>query len=173
MRVVAGELGGRRLQAPKGKDVRPTSDRAREALFSILGSLDGVSVLDLFCGTGALGIEAISRGARAGVLVDTDTAAASLNVRELGITDRVQVVRRDALAYLKSTEVDFDLILCDPPYTLAARVARDLEQFVPARLREGGRLVTESPARTPMELSLTLDDDRTYGEASLRIWSAP
>ena len=165
MRVVAGELGGRRLQAPKGRDVRPTSDRAREALFSILGDLEGAAVLDLFCGTGALGIEAISRGAGRAVLVDKDTAPASLNVRELGITERVQLVRRDALAYLKSAEEDFDLILCDPPYTLAARVARDLEQFVPARLREGGRLVTESPSRTPMELSLTLDADRTYGEA--------
>jgi 16S rRNA (guanine966-N2)-methyltransferase len=173
MRVVAGELGGRRLTAPSGKDVRPTSDRAREALFSILGDIEGAEVLDLFCGTGALGIEAVSRGARRAVLVDIDTAPASVKAEDLGLTDRVNVIRRDALAYLKSTTEEFDLILCDPPYTLAARVARDLENLVPSRLREGGRLVTESSSRTPMDLRLTLDEDRTYGEASIRIWSAP
>jgi 16S rRNA (guanine966-N2)-methyltransferase len=172
VRVVAGELGGRRLQAPKGKDVRPTSDRAREALFSILGEVDGADVLDLFCGTGALAIEALSRGARRATLVDTEIEAARVNVEGLGISDRVDLIRRDALAHLRSTTEAFDLILCDPPYTLAARVARDLEKLVPSRLREGGRLVTESPSRAPMALGLSLDADRTYGEASIRIWSA-
>lgn len=173
MRVIAGELGGRLLQAPKGRDVRPTSDRAREALFSILGDLEGADVLDLFCGTGALGIEALSRGARRVTLVDVDTEPARVNVDALGIPERVNLIRRDGLAYLKSSAEEFDLILCDPPYTLAARVARDLEMLVPSRLREGGRLVTESPSRAPMHLSLTLEEDRSYGEASIRIWSAP
>ena len=172
MRVVAGELRGRRLKAPRGTAVRPTSDRAREALFSILGDLSGADVLDLFCGTGALGIEALSRGARHVVLVDDDTSPAQANVDALGISQRVDLVRRDAFEYLASAEAQFDLILCDPPYTLAARVAGDLQELVPSRLREGGRLVTESPSRTPMELNLKLDEDRTYGEASLRIWSA-
>ena len=172
MRVVAGELGGRRLQAPKGTGVRPTSDRAREALFSILGDVSGALVLDLFCGTGALGIEAVSRGAERAVLVDTDISAARANVDSLGIPDRAELVCGDASKYLETSLDGFDLVFCDPPYRLAARVARDLEQLVPARLRDGGRLVTESPSRTPMELNLTLDDDRTYGEASIRIWSA-
>ena len=173
MRVVAGEFRGRRLKAPSGAAVRPTSDRAREALFSILGDIAGADVCDLFCGTGALGIEALSRGARHAVMVDDDTSPAQANVDALGISERVDLMRRDAFEYLGTAEATFDLILCDPPYTLAARVARDLEKLVPSRLREGGRLVTESPSRTPMELNLTLDDDRTYGEASLRIWSAP
>ena len=173
MRVVAGEFRGRRLKAPGGTAVRPTSDRAREALFSILGDISGADVCDLFCGTGALGIEALSRGARHVVLVDDDTSPAKANVDALDISGRVDVRRRDALEYLGSEAATFDLILCDPPYTLAARVARDLEKLVPSRLRKGGRLVVESPARTPMELNLTLDDDRTYGEASLRIWSVP
>ena len=173
MRVVAGELRGRRLKAPAGTAVRPTSDRAREALFSILGDVTDAEVCDLFCGTGALGIEALSRGARHVVMVDDDTSPAQANVDALNISERVDLTRRDAFEYLGSATATFDLILCDPPYTLAARVARDLEKLVPARLREGGRLVTESPARTPMELNLTLEDDRTYGEASLRIWSAP
>jgi 16S rRNA (guanine966-N2)-methyltransferase len=172
VRVVSGDLGGRRIQAPKGRDVRPTSDRAREALFSILGDVDGADVLDLFCGTGALAIEALSRGAGRATLVDTEIEPARVNVEGLGISDRVDLIRRDALAYLKSTAEDFDLILCDPPYTLAARVARDLEKLVPSRLREGGRLVTESPSRAPMAIGLSLDHDRTYGEASIRIWSA-
>jgi len=173
MRVIAGELGGRRLKAPGGTAVRPTSDRAREALFSILGDVSGADVCDLFCGTGALGIEALSRGARHVVLVDDNTSPAQANVDALDISDRVQLVRRDAFEFLSSATATFDLILSDPPYTLAARVARDLEKLVPARLREGGRLVTESPSHTPMELNLTLEDDRTYGEASIRIWSAP
>jgi 16S rRNA (guanine966-N2)-methyltransferase len=172
MRVVAGELGGRRLAAPKGSDVRPTSDRAREALFSILGDVSGADVLDLYCGTGALGIEAVSRGARSAALVDTDISPALANTDALGISERVDLVRSDASKYLETTTDRFDLVLCDPPYRLAARVARDLEKLVPARLREGGRLVTESPSRTPMELNLTLEADRTYGEASIRIWSA-
>ena len=172
MRVVAGELRGRRLSAPRGRAVRPTSDRAREALFSILGDVSGFEVCDLFCGTGALGIEAISRGARRAVLVDIDPATARINVEAMGISQQVDLVRRDALSYLKSTSESFDLILCDPPYTLAARVARDLKELVPDRLREGGRVVTESPSRTPMELNLPLLDDRTYGEASIRIWAA-
>jgi 16S rRNA (guanine966-N2)-methyltransferase len=173
VRVVAGEFRGRRLKAPRGAAVRPTSDRAREALFSILGDITGAEVCDLFCGTGALGIEALSRGARHAVLVDDDTSPAQANVDALDISERVDLVRRDAIEYLGSAAGTFDLMLCDPPYTLAARVARDLEKLVPARLRDGGRLVTESSSRTPMELNLTLEDDRTYGEASLRIWSAP
>ena len=173
MRVIAGEFRGRRIKAPAGPAVRPTSDRAREALFSILGDVSGAEVCDLFCGTGALGIEALSRGARHVVMVDDDTSPAQANVDALNISERVNLTRQDAFEYLASATATFDLILCDPPYTLAARVARDLEKLVPARLREGGRLVTESPARTPMELNLTLEDDRTYGEASLRIWSAP
>jgi 16S rRNA (guanine966-N2)-methyltransferase len=173
VRVVAGEFGGRRLKAPGGGAVRPTSDRAREALFSILGDLAGAEVCDLFCGTGALGIEALSRGARHVVMVDDNTSPAQANVDALDISERVDLLRQDVFEYLDEAEATFDLILCDPPYTLAARVARDLEKLVPSRLRGGGRLVTESPSRTPMELNLTLDDDRTYGEASLRIWSAP
>jgi len=171
VRVIAGELGGRRLKAPRGATVRPTSDRAREALFSVLGDISGADVCDLFCGTGALGIEALSRGARHVVLIDDDTSPAQANLDALDISARVDLVRRDALEYLSLTTPTFDLILCDPPYTLAARVAGDLEKLVPARLRDGGRLVTESSSRTPMELNLTLEDDRTYGETSIRIWS--
>ncbi len=138
----------------------------------MLGDVSGLDACDLFCGTGALGIEALSRGARRLVLVDTDTAPAKANVDSLELRDRCELVRRDALAYLGSMDERFDLILCDPPYRLAARVARDLEKLVLPRLREGGRLVVESSSVAPVELGMQLLKDRAYGEASLRIWSA-
>ena len=101
-RIVAGTHGGRRLATPAGRGTRPTSDRVREALFSILGDVEGAAVLDLYCGTGALGIEAVSRGAAGAVLVDTHTALAYRNVSELGLGDRCEVVRSDARAYLRA-----------------------------------------------------------------------
>src|SRR4051794_19500228 len=104
MRVIAGTLRGRRLKAPAGRSTRPTSDRVREALFSMLGEIDGVQVLDLFAGTGALGIEALSRGAAAAVFVERDGAAAAVlreNLGALGIgSERAEVRRTDALAAL-------------------------------------------------------------------------
>src|SRR4051812_7843359 len=102
LRVVAGELGGRRIASPPRRlaAVRPTSDRVREALFSILGNVGGAVVLDLYCGTGALGIEALSRGAARATLVDTHTALAHRNLAELDLEKRCEVVRSDALRYL-------------------------------------------------------------------------
>jgi 16S rRNA (guanine966-N2)-methyltransferase len=172
LRVIAGELGGRRLHAPRGSRIRPTSDRLREALFSILGDVGGEDVLDLFSGTGALGIEALSRGARRAVFVDTEMASTRRNVEGLGLAERAHLVEGDVLAYLRKETADFGLILCDPPYRLAARLARPLEELVRERLRSGGRLVVESPAREPLTLNMELMTDRTYGEASLRIWGA-
>ena len=106
MRVIAGRLGGRRLKAPKGTATRPTSDRVREALFAMLGDVEGASVLDLFAGTGALGIEALSRGAQRAVFIERDPSAArvlSANLDALGIPGEEGEVRRmDAFAGLRS-----------------------------------------------------------------------
>ena len=97
MRVIAGELKGRPLLAPRGWKVRPTSDRVREAIFSALGeAVGGARVLDLYCGTGALAIEALSRGAAEAVLVDRDTRPALGNVETLGLSGRAELVRSDA-----------------------------------------------------------------------------
>jgi 16S rRNA (guanine966-N2)-methyltransferase len=170
MRVVAGELKGRRLVAPAGEEVRPTSDRAREALFSMLGDVAGLEVLDLFAGTGALAIEALSRGAERAVLVDQRSGTARANVDALGLEERAEIVTGDALWFLRSEERRFDLILCDPPYTLAARLGPDLDQLLPPRVRAGGRIVAESSAREPLELSLEPVRERRYGEALLRIY---
>jgi 16S rRNA (guanine966-N2)-methyltransferase len=170
VRVVAGELKGRRLASPgRGAEVRPTADRVREAIFSSLGRIEGAEVLDLFCGTGALAIEAISRGAATAVLVDTRTGLARRNVSELGLEDRCRVVRGDALRFLRRSRRRFDLIFCDPPYRLAARLGSDLDQLVPGHLAEGGRLITESAARRPLELSLPLLTERRYGDTVVRV----
>ena len=120
MRVVAGTAGGRRLKAPPGRQVRPTSERVREALFAALGSLgavEGARVLDLFAGTGALGIEALSRGAASATFVDDDAASIRAITGNLAATGlKGTVVRSDALRFLGSSPGAFDLALVDPPY---------------------------------------------------------
>jgi 16S rRNA (guanine966-N2)-methyltransferase len=174
VRVVAGELKGRRLASPprRSAEVRPTSDRAREALFQILGDVSGARVLDLFAGTGALAIEALSRGAARAVLVDSDPRLARRNVEQLALSERCEIVRADALRYLERAEEDFDLVLCDPPYAMASRIGPDLERLVPRRLAPDGRLVVESPVREPVDLDLPKLAERRFGEALIRIWSA-
>ncbi|HEY2300968.1 MAG TPA: RsmD family RNA methyltransferase, partial [Acidimicrobiales bacterium] len=121
MRVVAGEAKGRRLQAPRGDATRPTSDRVREAIFDVLGGLDGVdgrTVADLFAGSGALAIEALSRGATHAVLVDRAPAAVAAiraNLAATGLTTRADVVRDDVARWAERA-VPVGLVLCDPPY---------------------------------------------------------
>ena len=121
MRVIAGSARGRPLQAPRGRGTRPTSDRVREAMFSSLADdVPGAVVLDLFAGTGALGIEALSRGADSATFVEREpTVLATLkaNLAGTGLADRAQVVRSDAAAFVERTgDRRFDVVLCDPPY---------------------------------------------------------
>src|SRR3954470_408187 len=124
MRVIAGELKGQRLVAPRGWKVRPTSDRVREAIFSANGErVVGARILDLYAGTGALAIEALSRGAAAAVLVDQDTRPALGNVQRLGLADRTELLRADVgrwLAQVSSGSLagKFDLVFVDAPYRL-------------------------------------------------------
>ena len=174
MRVVAGELGGRRLRAPRGDAVRPTSDRVREALFSILGDVGGVRALDLFSGTGALGIEALSRGAAHATFVDLDTEVLERNLDDLGLRDRAEVRRGDAVAYLAAPGPHFDLVLCDPPYGEAAELGPRLEAPLVRRIGEDARVIVETAAEEPVELpSLPLLDERAYGGTLIRIHGAP
>lgn len=122
MRVVAGSARGRRLAAPPGLDTRPTTDRVREAVFNALTSMGVVrdaTVVDLFAGSGALGIEALSRGAAHATFLDTDARAVQVvrqNLDALGLADRATVLRSDALGWLAHSPGPFDLALCDPPY---------------------------------------------------------
>ena len=177
MRVIAGELKGQRLVAPKGWKVRPTSDRVREAIFSTLGDrVDGAAVLDLYCGTGALAIEALSRGAERAVLVDRDTRPALGNVQRLGLGDRAELVRADVGRWLgqvspASFAGKFDLVFVDAPYKLADRVAQDLNTHLPSLLAEGGRAVVESGAGRPLRIdSLEPLRQRRYGAADVSIY---
>lgn len=173
MRIVAGELGGRRIRAPRGGMVRPTSDRVRESVFSILGDVSGKEVLDLFCGTGALGIEALSRGAARATLVDTAIGTAARNVGELDVHPRSRLVRADAITFLAAEGPAYDLVFCDPPYRLARRLGRDLDTLLEPRLREDGRVIVETGKEQSIELSLPLLDERRYGSTLIRIHGRP
>lgn len=179
MRVIAGRFGGRRLTAPSGLDTRPTSDRVREALFSILGPLHDLRVLDLFAGTGALGIEALSRGAAHVTFVERDRQALTAlrsNLTGIGAEpDEHAVVARDALRHLRDAAAGgdaYDLVLLDPPYRDADRLGPVLDAGMRPLLPEGARVVTESDRRQPLVLDLQLSDERRYGDTLIRIYGA-
>ena len=171
MRVVAGEFKGRRLHAPRGRRTRPTSDKVREALFSILGDVKGLRVLDLFAGSGALGIEALSRGAGAAAFVETDPRAVAAIRRNLdAVGARADVHRRDVLGFLATPAGEtYDLAFVDPPYDSAGRLAGPLSERLPALLTDHARIVTESDKRTPLLLELPLVVERTYGDTRIAI----
>ena len=176
MRVVAGRFGGRRLKAPPGRDTRPTSDRVREALFATLGPLVGARVLDLFAGSGALAIEALSRGAASALLVERDPRAvaairANLDALDIGPPE-AEVHAGPARAALRSASArgdTYDLIFLDPPYRSAPGLGRELSAALEPLLTGGGRVVSESDRRAPLELALPLRHERRYGDTLIRI----
>ena len=179
LQITGGELSGRRLYVPK-TGMRPTTGRVREALFAMLGNIDGAKVLDLYCGSGSLGIEALSRGAQEAIFVDKRTAPVMRNLEELGITDGRwgwAVKREDVLDFLEghaifSSGVRYDLVLCDPPYRLAAGLATGLDVVIPGILAEGGaRVVVETSGSNPLELSYPMTKERAYGDTLIRIYS--
>ncbi len=181
-RIIAGTAGGHRLQAPAGRETRPTSDRVREAVFSRLehdGLLDATRVLDLYAGSGALGLEALSRGASSAVLVEQGQAAARTIGLNLGVTGLQQArVIADRVERVLARRVEgaaFDLVLADPPYLLAEPALAQVLQL----LVEGGWLATdavvvvERSTRTPepdWPRGLERYDDRRYGQT--RVWFA-
>jgi 16S rRNA (guanine966-N2)-methyltransferase len=174
VRIVAGRWGGRRLIAPRGDAVRPTADRVREALFSILGArVQGARVLDLFAGSGALGLEALSRGAAEATFVDSaaaSVAAVRANLEALG--GEAEVRRSDALRFVRAAAGEaqhYDLVLLDPPYRLAERLGRELSEVLPGVLAPAALVVCESDRRAPLPLDLPLRDERRYGDTLIRI----
>jgi 16S rRNA (guanine966-N2)-methyltransferase len=170
VRIVAGEFRGRRLAAPRGVRTRPTADRVREALFSMLGDVSRARVLDLYAGSGALGIEALSRGAASAVFVERDPRAVVAIERNLGSLGLDQeVLRQDAVRFLRRGTGTFDLVFVDPPYDSASRLAGPLAERLPAITAEGARIVTESDKRNPLELPFPLITERTYGDTRIAI----
>jgi len=170
LRVVSGEFKGRRLAAPRGSRTRPTADRVREALFSMLGDVGGAHVLDLYAGSGALGIEALSRGADSAVFVERDPRAAAAirrNLESLGVEARV--ARQDVLGFLGREQGPFDLVFCDPPYDSASRLSGALAERLPALTPQTARIVTESDKRDPLELPFPLIVERVYGDTRIAI----
>jgi 16S rRNA (guanine966-N2)-methyltransferase len=173
VRVIAGEFKGRHLHTARGTHTRPTADRVREALFSMLGDVSGARVADLYAGSGALGIEALSRGAESAVFVERDQRALAALRRNLdAVGANAEVRRQDVLRFLASPEGTFDLVFCDPPYDDAPRVAAPLSEALPAMLEPNARIVTESDKRNPLLLSLPLVVERTYGDTRIAIHSA-
>ena len=174
MRVIAGRYRGRRLQAPPGDATRPTSDRVREALFSVLGArVQGARVLDLFAGSGALGIEALSRGAAEATFVDSAPAAIrAVRANLAAIGAEAEVRRADARRFLGTASAagrEYDLVFLDPPYRLTGRLGGELTTALPPVLAEGAAVVAESDRRAPLELGLPILDVRRYGDTLIRI----
>lgn len=174
MRVVAGIYGGRELVAPRGRATRPTSDRVREALFSILGEgVRGARVLDLFAGSGALGIEALSRGAESATFVDSAAAAIAAVRRNLAALQvEAEVVRAPALRFLdaaRNRARQYDLVFLDPPYRQAPVLGRQLTEALAPVLAGDARVVAESDRRSPLGLQLIMHDERRYGDTLIQI----
>lgn len=185
MRVVAGEARGRRLVAPAGRDTRPTLDRVREALFNALTSLDaveGAQVLDLFAGSGALGIEALSRGAAACTFVDQDRSARHAieeNLRTTGLADRAVVVAEPAARWMQGAGASsgFDLVLLDPPYsTTDDEWLALLDGLATVARREdgcAGVVVVESDRSVPLPGGWHALREKGYGSTIVGILQPP
>jgi 16S rRNA (guanine966-N2)-methyltransferase len=170
VRIIAGTHRGHRIAAPKGRDTRPTSDRVRENAFNLIGPVDDAAVLDLFAGSGAMGLEALSRGAASATFVESDrdacrTINANLDKLKLNAT----VLCQDVIRALSGERRAYDLVLCDPPYDYDdTRLLPHLARLV----TEDGLLVYESAGREdPPEVpGLELRTSRKYGAARLTLF---
>lgn len=177
MRVISGKARGVNLKTPEGLQTRPTADRVKEAIFSILQfDLPGTRVLDLFGGTGQLGIEALSRGANAAVFVDSSDKACSLikeNLRRCKMENQGQVLRCDYLEYLARNRDSFDIILLDPPYAevfLEKAINKISEIDI---LKSGGIIVAERSVEKPFDVNLPAffrSKDYKYGKTMITIY---
>lgn len=170
MRIIAGALGGRNFDAPKGHRTHPMSEKARGGLFSALGDISGLTVLDAFAGSGALSFEAISRGAKSAVAIDIDKNAADIikrNAKDLKITDKVKVIRANASGWSDNNkQAQFDLVFIAPPYD---DLQPNLVKKLTRHLKDSGICVLDWPKN---ETVLTLEGleivkQKNYGDAQL------
>jgi 16S rRNA (guanine966-N2)-methyltransferase len=177
LRIIAGSRKGARIVAPKGLDTRPTGDRVREAVFNLVGPVDGAEVLDLFAGSGAMGLEALSRGAERVTFVESDREAAETIVRNL---DKLRlegavVLREEAGRKLAADAVGgrrYDLVLVDPPYRMLSRTLPMLSAHLPAVVAENGVVVVESDAREEPDLPLPKRTSRRYGSTRVTVFES-
>jgi 16S rRNA (guanine966-N2)-methyltransferase len=183
MRIVAGRFRGARIEAPKGLVTRPTSDRVRQALFNVLGhgaprvDFEGARVLDLFAGSGALGLEALSRGARFAVFIEEAAAARGAirrNVEALGLTGVTKIWRRDATKLGPAGTLPFDLVFCDPPYGQGLGIRALAAAVEGGWLAPGAISVLEERADQDIVLPSPLQflDARAYGDTQIIIGRA-
>lgn len=174
LRIIGGELRGKKLNSIRGTAIRPTADRLREAMFNILSfALKDAVVLDLFAGTGALGIEALSRGAKSAVFVDNNMEAVSVierNIRSCGFDDRTNIIRWDIkknLNCLKDKEPVFDLVFVDPPYQQRVVIPALFNLHRSKSLLKGARIVVEHSHMEEVPKGFTAFetiDQRRYGK---------
>jgi 16S rRNA (guanine966-N2)-methyltransferase len=172
VRIIAGSCKGARIFAPRGLETRPTGDRVREAAFTLVGPVDGASVLDLFAGSGAMGLEALSRGAASAVFVESDRDACRTidrNLVKLRLPS-ARVVCSDALRFLAAERGRYDLVFVDPPYELVESLLVHLGVHLPRLLAEDGLIVFESAAKVEPELPLRVRTSRRYGAARLTLF---
>ena len=176
MRIVAGSRKGHRIDAPKGVVTRPTGDRVREAAFALVGPVDGATVLDVFAGSGAMGLEALSRGAARCVFVERDRSACRVierNLAKLGLTGAV-ILCQDAaraLAEERSRTHRYDLIVVDAPYEDWERHQASLAELIPDLVSDDGVVVVETSSRVEPGLPLALVTTRRYGSARITVFS--
>ncbi|MBQ9914712.1 MAG: 16S rRNA (guanine(966)-N(2))-methyltransferase RsmD [Clostridia bacterium] len=177
MRVISGSARGTKLFCPEGMDVRPTHDRVKEAVFSMLQNrLCGASVLDLFAGTGALGIEALSRGAKETVFVDRAESSLKLvrdNLEKTHLTEKATVTKSDYLSFLQNTNQQFDLIFLDPPY-FEDFLEKALKLISEKKLLSPGGIIYCETEGEPPALAETLfyvERDKKYGRARVLLLS--
>jgi 16S rRNA (guanine966-N2)-methyltransferase len=184
MRITGGRLKGRILATPAGRDIRPTSDRTRQAIFNILAhatwapALEGATVLDAFCGTGALALEALSHGAARATLFDVAAAAVTLsgcNARALGVMEAVTIKRASALKPPPALAGPVDLVFLDPPYATEAHVDAALALARVGWLGPNSALMLERAARRPLEIPARWIklDSRAYGSTVVEFWQPP
>ena len=173
MRIIAGSCKGHRITAPKGLATWPTSDRVRESAFNLIGPVDDAAVLDLFAGSGALGLEALSRGAARAVFVESDRDACrtiGANLDKLRLTG-ARVLCQDVLRFLATERGSYQLILLDPPYDQVRALAPRLAATLPGLLAEDGLVVYETSSRQEPELPLALHTSRRYGSVRLTLFT--
>ncbi len=172
MRIVAGKLGGRTFDAPRGHRTHPMSDKVRGAIFNTLGDIEGLTVADLYAGSGALAIEAISRGAASAVAIEADKVASAVitkNIQALGLDEVMKSHKMFVHSWLNRTNDQFDVVLADPPYDNL--VYKTLDKL-PELVKPGGILVYSLPPKARLVLPDSMEKiaDKSYGDATLVIY---